>query len=86
MRKFWTHLAASILAVLALAAALVLSIRALVNNGVLQSPPPPPSNQFWDSDHPTLGVWHQPNVRSVHTTECFKVDYSTNSVGALDRE
>jgi len=53
---------------------------------VLQSPPPPSSNQFWDSDHPTLGVWHQPNVRSVHTTECFKVDYSTNSVGALDRE
>ena len=86
MRRFWTHLAASILAVLALVAALEISIRTLVWSGVLQSPPPPPSNQFWDSDHPILGVWHQPNVKTVHASECFKIEYATNSIGARDRE
>lgn len=43
-------------------------------------------SQFWKSGYPLLGVWHESNAEWVHESSCFKVTYTSNSVGARDIE
>jgi hypothetical protein len=46
----------------------------------------PPGADYWWSGHPDFGIWRYPNSSWEHPSECFRVTYETNSVGARDVE
>ena len=63
------------------------SIRILVHYGMIAIPPPMSvDDNFYDGNHPVFGVWRRPGASVVQWSPCFKVEYHTNDVGALDRE
>lgn len=63
------------------------SIRVLVHYGAIAVPPPMPVNEsFYDGNHPVFGVWRHPGASVVQWSPCFRVEYRTNNMGALDRE
>lgn len=62
------------------------SVRILASAGAIDAPPLGAADDFWNSDHPTFGVWHAPEQATRHSSDCFDVLYQTNSVGARDRE
>src|SRR5215475_6313791 len=45
-----------------------------------------PLNGFWADINPDFGVWHRSNASYTHEKSCFRVTYTSNSYGALDRE
>ena len=45
-----------------------------------------PLNGFWADMNPDFGVWHRPNASYTHEKSCFRVTYTTNSYGAIDKE
>ena len=60
---------------------------ALVELGVLETPPPRYGGTgFWRGHHPTFGVWHEADAEIDHQRSCFRATYRTNSVGARDVE
>jgi len=67
---------------------LELSCRLLVATGLLHHETYPTTEQpvFWAYIDPVVGMWRYPNKRFNHATDCFDVDYETNSVGARDPE
>ena len=44
------------------------------------------TSDYWDGRHQEFGVWRFPNGSWRHQTDCFDVEYESNSVGARDRE
>ncbi|MCH2172171.1 hypothetical protein MK489_15405 [Myxococcota bacterium] len=73
-------------AIVAVAALIEGSVRLLGKSGLLALPMTTHGSAFWDSDHSLFGVWHQPGMSIVHRTDCFEVEYVTNSIGARDAE
>ena len=45
-----------------------------------------PLNGFWADINPDFGVWRRANASYTHEKSCFRVTYTSNSYGALDRE
>ncbi|MBV8190605.1 MAG: hypothetical protein JOY64_07380 [Alphaproteobacteria bacterium] len=45
-----------------------------------------PLSGFWADSNPDWGVWHRPNATFTHEKSCFRVNYASNSYGALDKE
>jgi hypothetical protein len=45
-----------------------------------------PLNGFWADMNPDFGVWHRSNASYTHAKSCFRVTYTTNSYGAIDKE
>jgi hypothetical protein len=45
-----------------------------------------PLNGFWTDMNPDFGVWHRSNASYTHEKSCFRVTYTTNSYGAIDKE
>jgi hypothetical protein len=45
-----------------------------------------PLNGFWADMNPDFGVWHRSNASYTHEKSCFRVTYTTNSYGAIDKE
>ena len=74
-------------ACLATVAMVEVGTRGLVGTEVIDLARPHSDDElYWRSDHPTFGVWHAPNASWVHRSKCFKVKYTSNSVGARDIE
>ena len=66
---------------------LEVATRVLVGTGVLakEHRPVPPS-KLWDGAHPVFGVWRYPNVKMWNGNKSAGAIWTTNSVGARDRE
>jgi hypothetical protein len=45
-----------------------------------------PLKGFWADMNPDFGVWHRSNASYTHEKSCFRVTYTSNSYGAIDRE
>lgn len=45
-----------------------------------------PLNGFWADTNPDFGVWHRSNASHTHEKSCFRVTYTSNSYGAIDKE
>jgi len=70
-------------------AAVEFGVRQLAKNGRIPIEPPvahSPGAEFFDGAHPVLGTWHVPNASFEHRSECFRTTYTSNGVGARDRE
>lgn len=40
----------------------------------------------WRTEQDIWGAWHEPNGRAHHSGECFSADYTSNNVGARDKD
>ena len=75
----------SLVAVVASALVLEFGLRLAARQGWIEIDINPLTG-FWADMNPDWGVWHHANATFTHQKSCFRVTYSSNSYGAMDKE
>jgi hypothetical protein len=85
IRNYLKNAAVCLVAIVASALLLEFGLRVAAQQGWIEIDINP-LNGFWADMNPDFGVWHRSNASYVHEKSCFRVTYTSNSYGAIDRE
>jgi hypothetical protein len=85
LRNYLKNAAVCLVAIVASALLLEFGLRVAAQVGWIEIDINP-LNGFWADMNPDFGVWHRSNASYTHEKSCFRVTYTTNSYGAIDKE
>jgi len=85
LRNYLKNAAVCLVAIVASALLLEFGLRVAAQQGWIEIDINP-LNGFWADMNPDFGVWHRSNASYTHEKSCFRVTYTTNSYGAIDKE